>query len=249
MILVLLISIILICSSYQLRSSVSLLSLKRQSSSSISISRIQRNNNILYNSNIDDDDNDDDNGILNDMIVSEIVRSEFTGPGCVLLAQKNEFDHFLCNQAVFIYEHGPRGTCGVILERPTAFTMGETSPNIGIFAPNTLFMGGGGGEDTALMFHKYDLSGYSKYVGGGIYLGGIREARQLLEDRKAHPKDFKFIFNNVQWQPGQLDQEIKDGRWDIVRIPYDMVLRQDITGSLWNQARRNIELNDREVEK
>ena len=206
------------------------------------------NNNNVKNDNVidDDDDDDDDDSLKNDMIVSDITRCEFTGPGCVLIAQKNEFDHFLCNQAVFIYEHGSRGTCGVILERPSAFTMGETSPNIGVFSPNTLFMGGGSGEDTALMFHKYDLSGYSKYIGGGIYLGGIREARQLLEERKAHPKDFKFIFNNVQWQPGQLEQEIAEGRWDVVRIPLDMVLRQDITGSLWNQARRNIELNDRE---
>jgi len=206
-------------------------------------SSIRIYNNKLYCK--DNEDNDDNDNLKNDKIVTDIERSEFTGSGCVLLAQSNEYDHFLCKQAVFIYEHGLRGTCGVILERPTAFSMGETSPNIGIFAPNTLFMGGGNGEDTALMFHKYDLSGYSKYVGSGIYLGGIREARQLLEERKAHPKDFKFIFNNVQWQPGQIEQEIKDGRWDVVRLPIDMILRQDISGTIWNQARRNIELSDR----
>lgn len=40
-----------------------------------------------------------------------------------------------------------------------AFSMGETSPNSGPFEPNTLFLGGEAGSDTAMMFHKYDLQG------------------------------------------------------------------------------------------
>ena len=78
--------------------------------------------------------------------------------GVVLVTQPGEHNHFLYEQAVFLYEFGERGSKGVILERPTAFSMGEISPGnpislsplmrlipssagMGVFEGNTLFMG------------------------------------------------------------------------------------------------------------
>jgi Uncharacterized ACR, COG1678 len=54
---------------------------------------------------------------------------------------------------VFIYEYNERGTKGVILERPTAFNMGEMSPGMlgDVFEGNTLYTGGDQGGDTVLM--------------------------------------------------------------------------------------------------
>ena len=81
---------------------------------------------------------------------------EFTGRGCVLLAHQGEHDHFLHKAAVLICDHDEkRGSKGVILGRPSAFTLGETAPNMPpSLQPNTLFMGGKDGPDMALMFHK-----------------------------------------------------------------------------------------------
>jgi putative AlgH/UPF0301 family transcriptional regulator len=47
-----------------------------------------------------------------------------------------------------------------------------------------------------------------------MYLGGIKEAKELVASRKtnAHPRDFKFIFNSVEWPKGQLEAEILAGR-------------------------------------
>lgn len=174
-----------------------------------------------------------------DVVPSEIVPSEF-GPGCILLAQPEEFNHFLVKAAVFIHEQNSRGTGGVILERKTAFSLGETAPGIGPFAPNTLFMGGESGSDTALMFHKYDLRGNSKYVGSGIFVGGVREAKEMVQNRLAHPRDFKFIFNQVTWAPGVLEKEISNGRWDIVKAPPHLILSQDSKTSLWEMARNKL---------
>lgn len=46
--------------------------------------------------------------------------------------------------------------------------MGETSPNSGPFEPNTLFLGGEAGSDTAMMFHRFDLQGTA--IGLFLYL-------------------------------------------------------------------------------
>jgi len=173
-------------------------------------------------------------------VVQEVEPCIFNGVGCVLLAQPGEHDHFLSKAAVFIFEHNERGTQGVILGRQSAFSLGETAPGIGLFAPNALFIGGESGPDMAIMFHKFDLGGYAKNVGGGIYVGGLRQARELVESRSAEPNDFKFIFNNVQWAPGLLQNEIEQKRWDVIRMPTSLILEQKMASSIWAKARNTL---------
>lgn len=97
-------------------------------------------------------------------------------------------------------------------------------------------MGGQDGSDMAIMLHRYDFSGLAKYVGGGVYLGGIGPARAMVETFQASPKDFKFIFNTVEWGPGVLLKELEMGRWDVCEIPVDMVLSQDsrVYTNMWS---------------
>jgi len=175
-----------------------------------------------------------------DFVVSEVLSCPFFGAGCVLLSSVGEFDHFLSKAAVLVVRHDEEGSQGVILDKPTAFTMGETSPNSGVFAPNTLYMGGETGSDTALFLHKYKMDGACNYIGGGIYTGGYREARQMVEDRLAHPRDFKFIFNYVDWGPGLLEKEINAKKWDVVRVPPQLILEHGQSSFLWNKARNTI---------
>lgn len=105
--------------------------------------------------------------------------------GIVLVSQPGEHNHFLYEQVVFLYEFSQRGSRGVILERPSAFSMGEMSPGIGVFQSNTLFMGGDQGSDTAIMLHSYNITGATKYVGAGIFLGGMGPARELVTEGRA----------------------------------------------------------------
>jgi hypothetical protein len=98
----------------------------------------------------------------------DITLAEALSRGIVLVAQPSEKNDFLNKAAILIYDCGTeRGSTGVILEKETAFSMGESSPNCGPFEPNTVYLGGEGGSDTAMMFHKYDLQGFSKNIGAG----------------------------------------------------------------------------------
>lgn len=180
--------------------------------------------------------------ISEDTVHIDISPAKFLSQGVVLLAQPSEYNHFLIKSAVLIFDYGSeRGSRGVILERATAFCMGETSPNSGPFGPNTLHLGGEDGSDRAIMFHKYDLDGNSKYIGAGIYTGGLASAKALVENNLASPKDFKFIFNSVEWGPNQLDNEVKAGRWDVANIPPDLILQQNSpSASLWSKARNTL---------
>ena len=172
----------------------------------------------------------------------DISKADIISQGVVLLAQPSVYNHFLIEAAVLVYDFGSgRGSKGVILERATAFSMGETSPNSGPFGMNTLYLGGEDGSDRAIMFHKYDLGEKSKYIGGGIYTGGLGQAAALIENCTASPKDFKFIFNSVEWGPGQLENEVQAGRRDVANIHEDLILQQSSSAaSLWSKARNTL---------
>ena len=101
----------------------------------------------------------------------------------------------------------------------------------------------------ALMFHKFEFEGASKHVGNGIYIGGLKEAVKALEERVAHPRDFKFIFNCVEWSPGALEKEIEEGRWDVVRMPPEMILAQKGSSAeaIWSRARNQLQMAGVEI--
>jgi hypothetical protein len=83
-------------------------------------------------------------------------------PGVVLLAPSYEHSHFLKHAAIFIYAMGTdeiyKDTVvrGVLLDHPTAFSMGEMCPGsvFGELAHKTLFTGGNQGKDSAMLFHS-----------------------------------------------------------------------------------------------
>lgn len=81
-------------------------------------------------------------------------------PGVVLVAPVHEYDHFLMRSAVFVNaigldEQDNVVIRGVVIDHPTAFTIGEMSPNVmGKLSDNLLFRGGYDGSDTAMMLHS-----------------------------------------------------------------------------------------------
>jgi putative AlgH/UPF0301 family transcriptional regulator len=180
--------------------------------------------------------------VADDFVPTDICQANELKRGVVLLAQPDDHGHFVMRAAVLLFDHGSdRGSRGVILEKPTAFTMGETTGNAGPFEANSVFLGGGDGSDTAIMLHKYDLEGFAKYIGSGIYVGGLKQAREMVESFKAKPKDFKFVFNTLEWAPGQLEREVADGRWDLVHVPPHMITEQGPElGKLWSKARNTL---------
>jgi len=82
-------------------------------------------------------------------------------PGVVLIAPNHEYNHFLMRSAVFIHaiglnEYNEHVTRGVIIDHPTAFTMGEMGGGSvsGNLAHSVLFQGGDNGNDSVMLLHS-----------------------------------------------------------------------------------------------
>jgi putative AlgH/UPF0301 family transcriptional regulator len=187
--------------------------------------------------------------IENDFVPSVITSVPFTGAGCIILAYPKESNRFFSRAAIFIYQYSQEeGAKGVILERESAFSMGETSPGIGCFEANTLYIGGESGSDTAIMLGKVPLDGACKYVGAGIYVGGTKSAKEKIMAGQGVPKDFKFFFNHSEWAPGVLEKEVEAGKWNVVKVPPEDVLLQDTKlAELWSRARNTL-ISEKKIE-
>jgi hypothetical protein len=177
-------------------------------------------------------------------------------PGVVLVAPSHEYDHFLMRSAVFIYAIGldeQENTIarGVVLDHPTAFTIGEMSPNVmGSLSENQLFRGGYDGSDTAILLHSAGggdgpVKSDSMIGSSGIFEGGIVSAMESADAGVIETNRCKFFFNYMQFTEKELDNMfagVEDGdAWVSLEIPTDYVLNSDYErGQLWSKLRNSI---------
>lgn len=48
------------------------------------------------------------------------------------------------------------------------------------------------------------------------------------------PNDARYFIGNVIWKPGELDDELERGLWDVIPLSSDLALRKDI-GGMWTE--------------
>jgi len=177
-------------------------------------------------------------------------------PGVVLVAPVHEYDHFLMRSAVFIHAIGLDDQenviiRGVVIDHPTAFTIGEMSPNVmGKLSDNLLFRGGYDGSDSAMMLHSAGgpngpIKSDTMIGTSGIFEGGIVSAMESVDAGAIEPDRCKFFFNYMQFTQKELDNMfggVEDGdAWVSLEIPADYVLNSDYErGQLWSKLRNVI---------
>ena len=187
-------------------------------------------------------------------------------PGVVLVAPTHEYDHFLMKSAVFIYAIGLDDedntiVRGVVLDHPTAFTIGEMSPNVmGALSENRIFRGGYDGRDTAMLLHSAGgpdgpVKSDTPIGLSSIYEGGIVSAMEAADAGSIDCNQCKFFFNYMQFTGAALDKMfggVEDGdTWVSLEIPPDYILNSDYDrGQLWSKLRnsiREIQLESRHI--
>ena len=143
---------------------------------------------------------------------------------------------------------------GVILDHPTAFTVGEMSPNVlGTVSNNLLFRGGNSGEDSAMLLHS--AGGQNGHIqsgemigNSGVYEGGIASAMEAVDAGLVDASQCKFFFNYMQFRELELDDlfsEVEDGdAWASLELPREYVLDSDLgRGDLWMKLRGTVKKN------
>jgi len=169
--------------------------------------------------------------------------------GCILIAPPEEFNHFMRNAVVFIHEwdsfaEGPDEIMarGVIIDRVTAFEVGEMAPAFAdtVLGSNRLFTGGDGSFNSAIMLHAHEDIDGAKPVGNGLFTGGTLHAKQLVESGTLPALDFKFFFNQCEFSKRNIQEMIDGGGWSAAWASPEIILRQDLNGRTWNVVRNSL---------
>lgn len=155
--------------------------------------------------------------------------------GRLLIAEPFLADPSFTRTVIVLCEHGPEGTVGFALNRPTEHTLGDLLPEM--YTPLLpVFQGGPVQLDTLHMLHRTpkDLGGSEIYP--GIYWGGSYEALQeAVLSNSYQPIDLRLFIGYSGWGAGQLEKELQEGSWLVADVSPNLIFETD-PDDLWKRA-------------
>lgn len=158
----------------------------------------------------------------------------------VLLVAHPDMTDPVWSQTVLLAAPAPSGFhVGVIVNRPTDRSLASLFPG---HAPSRkvvdpIHFGGPISANAVVALVKAAASpgGNTLQLSDGLYLAldGATVDRVI----ESTPDNARFYVGFVVWQPGELEQEIRSGYWNVRDADNAIVFAKD-TGTLWRQLRR-----------
>ncbi|CAI5512209.1 unnamed protein product [Closterium sp. Naga37s-1] len=158
--------------------------------------------------------------------------------GCVLLAHPRAFgvsQQYFNRAVIFLLMHGPQGTAGVILNRPSQYTLGQLAgfeELLPEFSACPLYLGGDVGSTSTHCLHGVaDLvggEGGAREVCPGVYVGGYSRIKEHVGSGQSNSMDYRWFARYAGWAPGQLEREVAAGVWYLGACSPDLILRHSL---------------------
>ncbi|MGI8867308.1 MAG: YqgE/AlgH family protein [Mycobacteriales bacterium] len=164
-------------------------------------------------------------------------------PGCLLVASPILGDPNFHRTVIYVIEHGPQGTTGLVLNRPSQAAVSEILPQWWELAspPKNLFVGGPVERTAALCLGRTaPIGGISRSDAEPVPVGwrpvsgsvGLIDLDGEPERMAAMVTDLRIFAGYAGWSADQLATEIADNAWIIVAGRADDVF-SDGDGDLW----------------
>jgi putative transcriptional regulator len=169
--------------------------------------------------------------------------------GQFLVATDGLRDPRFTRTVIYMTNHGPGGAMGLVVNRPLAeVPLAKLLAGLGVEAEGmagTIRMHYGGPVETRQGFtlHTADYRGEDTVqVSGGLALSMNPEILRAI-GTGAGPRRYLVALGYAGWAPGQLEDEIRRGSWEIVRAD-EGILFDDKYETKWERAmaRRTIVL-------
>ncbi|MBM4125286.1 MAG: YqgE/AlgH family protein [Nitrospira sp.] len=155
--------------------------------------------------------------------------------GVFLVASPILFDPNFRETVILICEHGPEGTLGVIVNRPTDLPLSEVLPHLPVLKGTSYVLFAGGPvqpEEILMLFRISETPADLKPVMEGIYLGGNLRLLERVITQPQPTETFRAFAGYAGWAPGQLEYELATGSWAIVPADSMSLFDKDPT-DLW----------------
>ena len=155
--------------------------------------------------------------------------------GVFLVADLRLLDPNFSKTIVLITQHGPGGSVGVVVNRPTRTPLSRAFPSIPEFEkrPETLFVGGPVQREAITVLLRTEPPPQPAFpIFEKVYVAP--EMKTLVDlIARGRPEDrFRVYSGYAGWGPGQLQGEVDRGDWRILPGDADLLFQEE-TGSAW----------------
>lgn len=163
--------------------------------------------------------------------------------GSFLIAANHLRDPNFYRSVVLMLEHNDNGAMGLVINRPSAMTIGKALSQQGSANESDapVFVGGPVEPTSLFILHNCLALGKSdQEVAPGLFLAGSEDSfEQVVRSGKKPDTSVKFrlISGYAGWGEGQLESEVDRGDWRSIPADGNMVLEEDVYG-LWELCTR-----------
>lgn len=163
--------------------------------------------------------------------------------GVLLVAHPNLTDPNFQQTVVLICEHGPEGTLGIIINRPTALLLSEALPHVPVLKGTSyvLFAGGPVQPDGVLMlFRVVETSDQLREIMDHVYLGLSPDVLERVITKPNPTETFRAYAGYAGWAPGQLEFEMAMGSWAVIRADPSSIFDKE-PETLWGEMAEGLQ--------
>jgi putative transcriptional regulator len=160
--------------------------------------------------------------------------------GKILISEPFLPDTFFNRTIVYLADHTSEGSVGFILNKKLDIKVCDAISGFDEWE-EYLSMGGPVAPDTLHYLHNQgDTIPKSVWVDENIFWGGdIDFIRDLIKTGRITKSQIRFFLGYSGWSAGQLERELKENSWVIVKVNNDIVLSSQIDNT-WKRVLRSM---------
>ena len=160
--------------------------------------------------------------------------------GVFLVAKPSIASGPFYKSVVLLLSHGDEGTLGLIVNRATGMTLSEALPDLDASAAmHALHFGGPVAlEGLIFLFRSDEPPEGVDGVMGNVYFSSNAEVLEALIEEQQGPEELRLYLGHSGWAPGQLDNELLRGDWDVVPADAFTVFRKK-TETMWDELAKS----------
>lgn len=158
--------------------------------------------------------------------------------GVLLVASPTMNDPNFRQTVLLIVEHGPEGTLGLILNRPTKLLLSEALPDLAVLKGTTYRLFAGGPVEPTrllLLFRVKEPPADARSVFDGVYVGGKLNVLERIITQAKPTETFRAFAGFAGWAPDQLKFEMRHGAWATL-LPDSIGIFDKDPATLWQDC-------------
>lgn len=164
-------------------------------------------------------------------------------PGMFLVAQRDLGDPHFNRSVIYLLEHGPDGSTGLIVNRPSGVKLSDVVSGVreSVAGKHALYFGGPVQHNQVIMLMRNTgQSRQIKHIDGDIYVSADRNVMNRLLAENKPQDELHFYLGHAGWSAGQLARELEHDSWHVIEGDAQAIFNTD-PDRLWERLIERLE--------